>query len=179
MFTSILKFDDVFTDLQFLNNVVRETLNFPPGEVRNYTFYSTEKDNKTTVLVRCEEQLNDYHIHWKADDFDCQRGDKLSIKVRANPVERVDGKHVNLTGKAARNYFRSMLTRAGLEVIRIKLTNVRFCIKREGLRDVKLMTQSFTADVRVLDREIFMKAYAAGIGRRKNIGFGMVQIIEQ
>jgi len=67
-----------------------------------------------------------------------------------------------------------MLTRAGLEVIGIKLSNVRFCIKIEGLRDVKLIAQSFTADVRVLDRYKFLKAYAAGIGRRKNIGFGMI-----
>jgi len=179
MFTTLLKFDDVFTDLQFLNNAVREALDFPPGKVRNYTFHSTEQDNKTIVLIRCEEQLNDHHVNWKEDNFDCHNGDELSVKVRANPIERVDGKHVNLTGKAARNYFTSMLTRAGLEVIRIKLSNVRFCIKREGLIDVKLLAQSFTAGIRILDRDIFLKAYATGIGRRKNIGFGMVQIIEQ
>jgi hypothetical protein len=179
MFTTFLKFDDVFTDLQFLNNAVREALDFQPGKVRNYTFHATERDNKTIVLIRCEEQLNDHHINWKEDNFDCHNGDELSVKVRANPIERVDGKHVNLTGKAARNYFRSMLTRAGLEVIRIKLSNVRFCIKREGLKDVKLLAQSFTADVRILDREVFLKAYATGIGRRKNVGFGMVQIKER
>jgi len=63
MFTSILIFDDVFTNLQFFNNVMRETLNFPSGKVRNYTFYSTEQNNKTNILVRCEEQLNVYHVN--------------------------------------------------------------------------------------------------------------------
>jgi len=178
MFTTELKFDALFTDLQFLNHAVREKLDYASGMERNYTFYATEKDDKTCVFVRCEEQLNDQHINWKADNFDCQVGDELKVNVRANPVDRVDGKYCNLTGKAARTYFRDMLHRAGLEVIRIKLSNSRLCIKREGLRDIGMLAQSFTSDVRVIDKEKFMQSYGSGIGRRKNVGFGMIKIME-
>lgn len=163
-----------FENLQDINIFVREMLDVKQRSVREYVYYHSYGD-ETEIVIRSKEAINCEHVNWESDIFECNDGDVFIIRMRCNPVTRENGYYEDLVGVEARKWFRNGLERHGAEIQKIRFSNVLPFMKSEGLKDIPVRSQSIVARVKVVNAESFIKLYSDGMGRRKNLGYGMLR----
>ena len=146
---------------------------------RTFLFRVIENEYNVNLMILSSEKLTfDQSIgkevlNIKIDEkFLCK--EKYSFNLKVNPTKKVKGKRISLINKEeVQQWLKRKAEESGFNITSCRLDEEiwKSCIKN---RQEKYKSFVFLGELKITDKEKFIKAFTNGIGTKKSFGYGLL-----